>query len=212
MRLLLHACCGPCSLEPTRVFSEEGIGFDLDYENPNIFPREEHGHRLETLRAFVAEPLGVRLYEGPYDPEAWEEQVAVHGTDREARCRACYRMRLERTAARAAELGYDAVSTTLAISPYQFTDAVLEELDSAARRHGIVALGRDFRDLYPEATRRSRALGMYRQNSCGCRFSIAEAKVQREQARAEREREKALKHRALILAAASGAANQPSQL
>ena len=212
MKLMLHACCGPCSLEPTRLFAEEGHEVALEYSNPNIYPPEEYEHRLATLREHVAEPQGLRVYEGAYDPDTWEREVAVHGIDREARCRACYRLRLERAAAKAVDLGYDALATTLTISPYQFTGIILEELERAAERHGLVSLGRDFRDCYPEATRRSKALGMYRQNYCGCRFSIAEAAEEREQRKAERQRVKALKDRARLYAAAEGAVTQISQL
>ncbi len=211
MKILLHACCGPCSLEPTRIFGDEGIDFSVDYTNPNIFPKEEYEHRRETLKEYVTDPHEIGLYEGDYDPEAWEEQVAIFGTDREKRCRACYRMRLERVAERAAELGYDAISTTLTISPYQLTDVIFEELEQAAQKHGLQAVCRDFRECYPEATRISRELGMYRQDYCGCRFSIAEAKADRERLKAQRKAEKAKKRRALIWAAAEGIENQANQ-
>ena len=113
MRLMLHACCGPCSLEPTRIFTEEGVEFALDYCNSNIFPPEEYQHRLQTLADYVAKPLDATLFEEPYDPQEWEEKVAPFGLDREKRCRACYRLRLEKAAARAAAEGYDALATTV---------------------------------------------------------------------------------------------------
>lgn len=185
-RMLLHACCGPCSLEPTRIFAQEGVDFAIHYANSNIFPPEEYEHRLSTLREHVCEPQEVELIEGDYDPDAWEREVAMHGTDREARCRACYRLRFEETAREAAARGFDTISTTLTISPYQLTDAILEELEAAAERHGLKVDARDFRDRYREATRRSREKGMYRQNYCGCRFSDAEAAAEREERRAAR--------------------------
>lgn len=212
MRLMLHACCGPCSLEPTRIFTDEGVEFALDYCNSNIFPPDEYQHRLQTLDEYVAEPLDATLFEEPYDPQEWEEKVAPFGLDREKRCRACYRLRLEEAAARAAAEGYDALATTLTISPYQYTDIIFEELERAASAQGIEAVCRDFRACYPEATRRSRKLGMYRQNYCGCRFSIAEAKAERDKRKAEVEAEKAAKHRAMIWAAASGVVSQANQM
>lgn len=211
-RLLLHACCGPCSLEPVRIFAEENIDFAIDYYNPNIFPQEEYEHRLATIKEYVANPEDIELIEGSYDPETWEREVAVHGFDRPARCRACYRLRFEQAAKMAAERGFSSISTTLTISPYQFTDIILEELQAAAERHGLKAICRDFRECYPEATRRSKALGMYRQNYCGCRFSITEAAEQRAAQKAQREREKRVKHAALLIAAAEGAYNQKNQL
>ncbi len=211
-RMLLHACCGPCSLEPTRMFAEEGIDFTLDYYNPNIYPPQEYEHRLSTLKEYVAEPRSIDLVEDAYDPDNWEHEVAIFGTDREKRCRACYRLRFEHVACEAERRGFDAISTTLTISPYQFTDIILEELDAAARRHDLQTVGRDFREHYAQATRISREKGMYRQNYCGCRFSIAEAKAEREAARAQREREKRIKHAAILVAAAEGIFSQQNQL
>ena len=108
-RMLLHACCGPCSLEPTRIFADEGVDFAIHYANSNIFPPEEYEHRLATLVEHVSEPRGIELIEGDYDPDSWEREVAVHGTDREARCRACYRLRFEETAREAAARGFDTI-------------------------------------------------------------------------------------------------------
>lgn len=210
--MLLHACCGPCSLEPTRIFAEDGIDFVIDYYNPNIYPPEEYEHRLATLKEYVATPRRIDLIEDTYDTDAWEREVAVHGTDREKRCRACYRMRLEHVALKAEEGEFDAISTTLTISPYQFTDVILEELDAAAQRHGLKAVCRDFREHYAQATRISRDKGMYRQNYCGCRFSIAEAKAEREAAHVQRKREKRIKHAAILAVAAEGVYSQQNQI
>lgn len=212
MTTLLHACCGPCSLEPVRLYEEEEADFAIYYDNPNIHPEGEYQHRLETIRGFVAEPHELPFIEGPYDPEEWESRVGVYGADREKRCRACYRMRFERLAAVAAEQGYDAIGSTLTISPYQFTGVIIEELERAAAAAGVASDARDYRECYPEATRRSRELGMYRQNYCGCRFSIAEAEAQRREHAARRTVEKRTKQLALLQAAAEGTVNQLSQL
>lgn len=212
MHLMLHACCGPCSLEPVRIFGEEGAALSIDYTNPNIHPQGEYEHRLATLREHVADPLGIEVVGSAYDVDEWERVAGVHGTNREARCRACYRLRLEQAADHAVERGCDALSTTLTISPYQYTDIILEELQRAAETRGLVAVARDFRDRYPEATRISKSKGMYRQNYCGCRFSIAEAQAERRERARKLEAQKAMKHRALLWSAAEGAVNQASQL
>ena len=182
MKVLLHACCGPCSLEPTRLFLEEGVDFAVDYTNPNIHPKEEYERRKEALIEYSLKPQGLDLIEGAYDVDAWEQQAGIYGTaDRKARCRACYRLRFEQVAQHALEGGFDTICTTLTISPYQYTDIILEELERAAKTYGLKAEARDFSWCYDEATRRSIENGMYRQNYCGCRFSIAEAAAEREQ-------------------------------
>lgn len=189
MKLLLHACCGPCSLEPTRFLANEGHDITIAYMNSNIHPASEYDRRLSTLRAW-ADRENLPVVEGPYDVRAWEGCVGTVASDtyasREDRCRACYRMRLEEAARYASEHGFDGVSTTLTVSPYQYTDIIREELKRAAGAHGIASLFEDFRPLYDEATRRSRELGMYRQNYCGCRISQAEAEAERRERKAAR--------------------------
>lgn len=183
--LLLHACCGPCSLEPLRVLREQGFLPTIVYVNPNIQPRDEYVRRLETLRAWAAGE-NVEVVEGPYEAERWEREVARYGTNRLARCQACYRLRLEGAATLASELGCAHMSTTLAVSPYQLFDACGAELGRICARAGLVAVWQDFRPLYPQATTRAKELGLYRQNYCGCRFSAAEAALERCQAREAR--------------------------
>lgn len=112
---------------------------------------------------------------------------------RRERCRACYRMRLEEAAAYAAEHGYDGLATTLAVSPYQFTDVIREETERAAAQAGIAAHFEDYRPYYDEATRISRELGMYRQNYCGCRFSVKEGEATRSFIKQQRAEAKAAK-------------------
>ena len=161
------------------------------------------------------------MVEGPYDPAAWEAtagrvgeaalaaadgdvlRVATHPALREARCRACYRLRFEEAARVASERRFDAVGTTLSVSPYQFTEVIREELERAAAAAGVRALFEDYRPFYDEATRRSRATGMYRQNFCGCHFSEAEAAE-----RAERKRQRAAKREAEAAAHADERAAQ----
>ena len=192
MRLLLHACCGPCSLEPTRLLRAAGHDLTILYANSNIAPAEEYAHRLATLRAW-AEDERLPVVEGAYDPERWEAGPGRIGETqgdpvrREARCRACYRLRLEEAATYASQAGFDGVGTTLSVSPYQYTDVIRDEaLERAAAQAGVAAVFEDFRPFYDQATRRSRALGMYRQNYCGCRFSDAEAAAERAERKAAR--------------------------
>ena len=189
--LLLHACCGPCSLEPVRLLREEGFEPTILWTNPNIQPLSEHDLRLDTLLAWASDVAHVDVIVAGDDRAAWERACAPAGFDRERRCRACYALRLEEACRVARERGFEHVSTTLAVSPYQLFDACGEILRAVAARHGLTPVWRDFRPFYPEATRESRELGMYRQNYCGCRFSAAEAAIERHEARDARRAAKA---------------------
>ena len=183
---------------PTRLLAEQGHSITVHYANSNIAPRAEYEHRLAELRKY-ASTQGFDVIEGAYDPAAWEKAVAPigeavergdEGIVREDRCRACYRMRLEEAAAYAAAHGFEGLSTTLAVSPYQLRDVMHEELDRACADAGIASVFEDFTPYYDEATRISRELGMYRQNYCGCRFSVAEAEATRAAIRKQRALEK----------------------
>lgn len=191
--ILLHACCGPCSLEPTRLLLEEGHDLAIYFFNPNIHPAEEYQLRVDAL-LWWANQNGVKVIEGEWDPRAWEQTVGKlqrEGCEKSERCRACYRMRLEATAKKAVELGFDALSSTLNVSPDQFNDIIHEETDRAAEAAGLESVFRDFRPYYPEASRRSRDMGMYRQHYCGCHYSKVEAETEQEERRLIREEKKA---------------------
>ena len=113
-RLLLHACCAPCSLEPVRLLVEEGFEPVICWTNPNIQPVAEHDRRLAELRRWCADQ-GIPLIEAGEDRRAWEHGVAPIGArDRLRRCRACYALRLAEACRVASEQGIDHIATTLA--------------------------------------------------------------------------------------------------
>ena len=115
-RLLLHACCGPCS---SAVLEQLCQYFEITvlYYNPNTWPAEEYYRRGEELKKFVAaaHPLGVTVVEDTYDPQQF--YTAVQGLEAEpergGRCTVCYRLRMRRAAQYAAEHGFDWFTTTL---------------------------------------------------------------------------------------------------
>jgi predicted adenine nucleotide alpha hydrolase (AANH) superfamily ATPase len=155
------------------------------YANPNIHPSEEYQRRRDTLLAYTAGrsiPVDVLAYE----PQEWRAAVAGVEDDSSQRCGRCFALRLGMVARHARDQGFDAVATTLTVSPYQDPDAVREAGEAACVEAGVRFLVTDFRDRYREATRRSRELGMYRQNYCGCEPSRREAEEAREQRRLER--------------------------
>ncbi|MCX8007047.1 MAG: epoxyqueuosine reductase QueH [Coriobacteriia bacterium] len=174
MDVVLHSCCGPCLLEPLDALRADGHNITVVYANPNIHPVAEYLRRRDVLLGYAGD-AGVEVIEAPYDPVAWLEATAGLWRSPADRCRECWRVRLELAARAAQDRGADAIATTLTVSPYQDAaslDAVAREV---AGRHGLAYVGRDFRDRYQEAVRRSKALGMYRQNYCGCLLSEVEA-------------------------------------
>ena len=177
-RILLHACCGPCSTHCVRALRESGVEPVLFYSNSNIDTEEEFGKRLAALRAFAAAE-GIEVIADAYDPASWERAVAGFEAEPEggARCDRCFRHNLARAAAKAAELGFEAFSTTLTVSPHKSSPRVFAAgREAAAARPGGPAFEeRDFkkRDGFLDSVRLAKAYGLYRQDYCGCRFSRA---------------------------------------
>ena len=189
MKIMLHACCGPCLLEPYDALAASH-DVRVVYANPNIHPAREYERRRDTLLAY-AEERGIAVDVLPYAPVAWDDAVRGMETAPPERCRACFRLRLGMVARHAGVEGFDAVATTLTVSPYQDPEVIRSAGEEACAAEGVGFLVTDFRDRYPEAVRRSRELGMYRQSFCGCRYSKAEADTERQRRKAERLRSRA---------------------
>ena len=184
MKLLLHACCGPCLLEPLDALTDDHE-VTVHYDNPNIHPLHEYERRRDTLLDH-AHREGISVTLGKYDPQTWMQAVAPHVSDQRERCRACFTLRLNRAAKAASEQGADGFATTLTVSPDQDGEAIREAGEAAGARHAVVYLHEDHRARYQEAVRRSRDLDMYRQNYCGCLLSEIEAEESRRRRREER--------------------------
>ena len=178
-KLLLHACCAPCSswcLEYLNPY------FDITvfYYNPNIDREEEYRKRvLEEQRLIREMPFlrPVRFLEGTYEPEEFHRLTKGHEADPEGgdRCGICFRQRLEKTAETAAELGFDYFTTTLTISPLKDAARLNAIGEAAGSAFGIAFLPSDFKKKngYLRSTQLSAEYGLYRQNYCGCSFSKA---------------------------------------
>ena len=149
--LLLHVCCAPCSSYCLEYLSRY---FDITvyYYNPNISIKEEYEYRLSEEKRFISLKefsRPVALTESEYRPEDFF--AAVKGLEREPegglRCRACFRLRLEATAKKA-----------------------------AGEKYGVPWLCSDFkkREGYKRSIELSREFDLYRQNYCGCVFSRSE--------------------------------------
>jgi len=116
-RLLLHICCGPCSVTVVRALLDAGLDVTGLFYNPNIQPLTEYLRRREGVEQ-VASRLGIPVVflDNEYDPAVFPRQTAFREAER---CQACYALRLGRSAAHARENGFDWFSSTLLYSKYQ---------------------------------------------------------------------------------------------
>ncbi|MDF2572474.1 MAG: queH [Sporomusa sp.] len=171
MRMLLHVCCGPCSIFPLKHLREEYSQYEITgyFYNPNIHPYKEFVRRLDTLKAFAMKiGLDNLIIDESYTLEEFLRQALDAP---EGRCRNCYDMRMRQTARYAKEHGFDCFSTSLLVSPYQQHNLIKEAAEAAAETEGIKFCYIDFRPGWQEGVTLSRELEMYRQPYCGCVFS-----------------------------------------
>ena len=169
MKLLLHTCCAPCSIQCVEALTAEEKIPDLFWYNPNIHPYTEYRSRLESLCLFAKDRKLNLLTENEYGLRSFIRAVSsIENAENEngdvnaenhtgkKRCGYCYRVRLEKTARMAAERSYDAFSTTLLISPYQDHELLKKTGEDMANKFALEFLYRDFRPLFREGQRRAR--------------------------------------------------------
>ena len=179
-KLLLHACCAPCSSYCLEYLIPH-FEITVFYYNPNIDDPEEYRKRvLEEQRLIREMPAvhPVHFLEGAYDPDRYHTLVRGHESDPEGgeRCAICFADRLDAAARAAAERGFDWFTTTLTISPLKNAPLLNDIGEAAGRKYGIPFLPSDFKKKngYRRSVELSKEYGLYRQNYCGCSFSKAE--------------------------------------
>ena len=173
-RLLLHICCGPCGTYSIKRLQEQGFAATGFWYNSNVHPFAEHERRRECVSAY-AEEIGLPLIQWEdYEMPVYFRAVVGHEAAGE-RCVICYRLRLERTAQVARQQGFDAISTTLLISPYQ-QQALLREIGEAlGSEYGVEFYFENLRKGWAERGHLAREHDMYQQRYCGCVYSEWEA-------------------------------------
>ena len=180
--LLLHSCCAPCSSHCLSVLAPLAKVTVL-YFNPNIFPAEEYEKRKSEQMRFIKEAYPqVKVCDCDYDHTLF--LAAVKGLEREkeggARCTECFRLRLTAAARAAKTLGCDMFATTLTVSPHKNAPLINETGREIQAREGVEFLPSDFKkkEGYKHSILLSRRYSLYRQNYCGCEFSLAKDNIQ----------------------------------
>ncbi|NPA49107.1 MAG: epoxyqueuosine reductase QueH [Thermodesulfobacteria bacterium] len=185
-KVLLHICCGPCTLYPLKVLRREGFEVQGYFYNPNIHPYQEFRRRLRALEQ-VAESKDLPvIYEKEYGLRSFLKST-VFREDR--RCETCYLMRLEKAVQKAKELGFGAFTTTLLYSRYQAHQLIKEIAEDLSFRYGVTFCYYDFRKGWEEGQEEARRLEIYRQAYCGCIFSEQERYDKKWRKRMKKERE-----------------------
>ena len=176
--LLLQCCCAPCSTAVLERLSQH-FKLKLYFYNPNIYPAEEYEKRLSQFDKLLKYPdfsEKSELVPSVYDSETFENAVKGLENEKEGgkRCEQCFTLRLNETARKAKEIGADYFCTTLTVSPHKNSELLNRIGLQAEKQYGVKFLMSDFKkkEGYKRSTELSKELDLYRQNYCGCKYSI----------------------------------------
>lgn len=173
-KLLLHVCCGVCGAWIPKKLS---VDFDvtLFFFNPNIHPNVEYDRRLEAARQ-AANEAGAEIIEGRYQSDEWLTLMKSHASDSEGgeRCVMCFDLRLGETAKYAKENGFVFFASTLTVGRNKKAAVINPLGEKWATQFGLKFLADDFKKKggQIETDREAHRLSLYRQNYCGCVYSM----------------------------------------
>ncbi len=174
-KLLLHACCAPCSSYVLEYLTNY---FDITvfFYNPNISPESEYLHRVNEIKRLISEMCpSVKFIEGRYEPKKFYEMAKglENEPERGARCVKCYRMRIEESAVIAKQNNFDYFTTTLSISPQKDSHVLNSIGKEISEIYNVPYLYSDFKKKggYKRSIELSAEFHLYRQNFCGCIYS-----------------------------------------
>lgn len=169
-KLLLHCCCAPCS---TAVIEKLKNYFEITYffYNPNIFPESEFEKRKAEFKK-----LGVNVVDIGYNHQDFVDVASKYQNEPEGgfRCKICIAERLDKTFNYAVANNFDIVTTTLSISPHKDAEYINQLGEMNEKKYGVKYLHADFKkeNGYLRSTQICKEKDIYRQDYCGCEFSM----------------------------------------
>ena len=180
--LLLHSCCGPCSTACIERLLDD-YEITVFFYNPNMSDLEEYQRRtkaqrtvIERFNEIIGEGREIKYIESPYEPEEFYEAVKGYEDEPEGgkRCTKCFGVRLGETAKVAKQYGYEYFTTTLTVSPHKNFKLISEIGNAVSEKIGVTYLDENFKkkDGFKRSIELSKKFGLYRQDYCGCEYSI----------------------------------------
>lgn len=174
-KILLHSCCAVCMAYPVEKLKNEGYEPVVYFYNPNIYPESEYDRRLSELKNYC-EKIGCEYIIGEYESSKWYE--AIRGLELEPekgfRCSRCFELRLTQTAKVARELGIGYFTTTLTVSPHKNSEQIFNIAKRIQDEYGLIFLFENFKKSngFLRTMELSKQNNFYRQQYCGCEYSI----------------------------------------
>ncbi|MCK5706014.1 MAG: epoxyqueuosine reductase QueH [Candidatus Aureabacteria bacterium] len=175
-KILLHVCCATCGAGCVERLKELDFSDIVLFEfNPNIYPIDEYERRKKDMIS-LSEIKKIPLYTGAYDHEEWLKQIEGLQKEPEGgkRCDVCFKLRLKMTAKKSKELNIRFFTTTLTVSPHKNFKRIELIGKEAGKEYEVDFYSTDFKknDGFKKSIEASKKYGFYRQNYCGCEFSI----------------------------------------
>lgn len=182
-KVLLHSCCAPCS-SYVLTYLTNYLDITVLYYNPNISPKEEYELRKQEQIKIINKldkKHKIDYIDCDWENDRYEEVIKglENEPERGSRCTKCFRLRLEKTAKMAKELGYDYFCTTLTLSPYKNAKLLNEIGFELEKKYDIKYLPSDFKknEGYKQSIELSKKYNLYRQDYCGCIYSKRKEEV-----------------------------------
>jgi hypothetical protein len=176
--LLLHSCCAPCS-SYVLVYLSQYFKITVFYYNPNIYPPSEYVKRVKEQQQFIKEIPAknpIHFIEGNYDTDHFYDitKGLENAEEGGKRCFKCYELRMREAAQIAKEKGFDYFTTTLSISPLKNAQKLNKFGSKLEEEFGAKYLYSDFKKKngYKRSVELSKEYNLYRQDYCGCVFSM----------------------------------------
>ncbi len=190
-KILLHACCAPCAAYVIQELGRRGFQVTTFFYNPNIYPYEEYLRRKNEIEKYCRKKA-VEFIEMEDNHDKWREELykmyakprflkpaeiwskIAEEPEGGERCGICYKIRLTAAAEFAAQNNYKIFDSTLSISPHKNFEKIKQIGDELAKKYNLKFYGENWkkRDGFKKSCELSRHEGFYRQNYCGCEFSL----------------------------------------
>ena len=171
MKILLHACCGPCAIFPVTFLQQQGFEVSLYFFNPNIHPFLEFRRRMETLK-FYAQNNNLEIFiDERYQLTDFLRAIVFNESKR---CSLCQSMRIGQTVTFAKKHGFEYFTSSLLYSRYQNHDEIRRQCEDLSQDSGVQFFYYDFRVGWRSGVESAISQGLYRQAYCGCIYSEQE--------------------------------------
>ncbi|THB73935.1 MAG: hypothetical protein D6B28_02985 [Gammaproteobacteria bacterium] len=170
-------CCAPCATAPIERLLQDGYKIGLFFSNSNIYPFEEYKKRLNASEK-LSGLMGVYLEEDEYEHEKWLEHIRGLESEPEKgiRCSKCFAYSLKRTAQMAEKLGYSHFTTTLTLGPHKVSSMIFAEGENYSN---YIPFDFKKKDGYKRSLEMSNEMDIFRQNYCGCEFSMRDSEARK---------------------------------